>query len=105
MTSPLQLGPACGIDRWTAGEWMSCIFDPVTALLGSGLYGLLTSGAILMAFWLAGNRSLAAPSVAMILISGLAIPILPGGYQGVAWTVAFVGVAGGVFSVIRSYML
>lgn len=105
MTQTDPVGPVCPISDWTAGSWMDCIFDPVTVLLGTGLYGILTSGVILAAFWLAGNRSVAAPSVAMILISGVAIPILPGGYQGIAWTVAFIGASGGAYSVIRGYML
>lgn len=96
---------ACEISQWTSGEWMSCIFDPVTGLIGNGLFGILTAGTILASFWVAGNRSLAAPSVAMIIMSGLAVPILPASYQGIAWTVAFIGVAAGVFDLLRRWML
>lgn len=84
---------------------MGCTFGPVTGLIGEGMFGLMLSGVLLLAFYIAGNRGLAGPSVLLILISGMAIPILPGSYAGIAWTMAFVGVAAGIVSIGSRRML
>jgi hypothetical protein len=98
---PLQ---ACGIDGWIAGNWMSCIFDPIVGQISSGLFALLVVGTVLGAFYLA-DGGIAAPSTALILIAGFAIPLLPGAYQSVAYTIALLGLAGAVLAIAKSWVL
>ncbi|RYJ07762.1 hypothetical protein ELS19_19800 [Halogeometricum borinquense] len=95
---------ACGIDGWFAGNWMSCIFQPIVGQISTGLFALLVVGTVLGAFYLASG-SIAAPSTALILISGFAVPLLPGAYRGVAYTVMLLGLAGAILSISKKWVL
>lgn len=96
----------CSPDGWINGNWMSCMFDPITGLIGEGLFALLLVGCVVGAFWLANpERSPAAPAIALMLLSGLAMPLLPGQYSGIAFTVMFLGLAAGIMSVAGRWVL
>lgn len=94
-----------GIDAWGSGDWEAAIFGGITDLIGEGTFAVLIGAAVIVSFWLAGDRDLAAPSIATILLGGLMFPLLPGNFVGIAWAVVFIGVTGAFFSVMRRYAL
>lgn len=93
------------IDQFGSGDWEEAIFGGVTSLIGEGTFGVLVGATLIVAFYLAGDRGLAAPSVATTLLGAMMFPILPGGFQGIAWAVVFIGLSGGFFAVLREYAL
>lgn len=94
-----------GIDAWGSGDWEAAIFGGITDLIGEGAFAVLVGATLIVSMWLAGDRSLAAPSTALILLGGLMFPLLPANFVGIAWAVCFLGVTGGFFAVMRRYVL
>lgn len=99
----MQLAPV--LDKFGSGDVMGAIFDALVALIGEGTIGLFIGATLISAFWLGGNRSLAAPSVATILLGATMFPILPGNLHGIAWATALVGFAASVFAALQEYAL
>lgn len=94
-----------GIDTWASGDWEAALFDGITGLIGEGAFGLLIGSVLIISFWLAGDRGLAAPAIVTTLLGAMMFPILPANFQGIAWTVVFIGITGAVFSVMKRYVL
>lgn len=95
----------CALNRWITGDWFACMFDPVTATTGETGFGLLVGATLIMALYLAGDGSMATPSVAIILFAGVMVPVLPGAYVGVAQGVAIIGVFAALLAVGQKYVL
>lgn len=95
----------CGLDKWIAGEWHRCLFEPVTALTGDALFGLMVGSGLWIAFYFAAGGSIAAPTAALILVASLLFPILPGSFIGIAYGVLLIGVAAAVLNVMQRYVL
>lgn len=95
----------CGIEEWIAGSWHSCIFSPVTSLIGEGLFGLMVGAGIYLAYYLAGGGSAVTPTVVIILLATMLFPLLPAAYVGIAWSILVVGAAATVLQVLQKYML
>lgn len=94
-----------GIDTWGSGDWETAVFGPIVDLIGEGAFAVLIGSVLIVSFWLAGDRDLAAPSIVTILLGALMFPLLPGNFQGIAWAVVFIGVTGAFFAVMRRYVL
>lgn len=94
-----------GLDTWGSGDWEAAIFDGITGLIGEGAFGVLIGSVLIVSFWLAGDRGLAAPAIVTTLLGAMMFPILPANFQGIAWTVVFVGISGGFFAVMKRHVL
>jgi hypothetical protein len=99
MTWPLVFG--CGNDL------LECMLaDFAASAGGETTFGALLGGVLLVVFWIAQPRqSLVAPAVLLILLGGIAVPVLPGGLQNLAWAIIVVGIAGGFFAVAKRYVM
>jgi len=95
----------CGIDKWLSGTWHSCIFDPVTGLVGEGVFGLVIGSAIWAAMYFGGGGNPTTPTVVVILFATLLFPILPEAYLGIAWTILLVGGVGVAIQGLQKYVL
>jgi hypothetical protein len=98
---PLQVD----LGQFGSGDWQGGIFDAIVALVGEGVFAVLIGGAVIVAFYFAGDQELATPFVATTILGALMFPILPGNFQGIAWAVVFIGLTGGFFAVMRRYVL
>jgi len=88
------------------GMLQECVFPQmVGAFGGPGLFGLVLGGTIISGLWLAGDGDLATPATITVLVGGVLFPILPASYQGIARTVAFLGLAAVALAVIEKYYL
>jgi Na+-transporting NADH:ubiquinone oxidoreductase subunit NqrB len=94
-----------GIDAWGSGEWEDAIFGDIVALIGEGAFAVLIGATLIVSFWLGGDRDLAAPSIATVLLGALMFPLLPANFVGIAWAVVFIGITGAFFAVMRRYVL
>lgn len=89
-----------------ASDAYSCAVDGVLgALGGAGFAAVLTAAVIFLGFWAAGNRGLAAPSVALILLGAVLVPMMPGQFAGYAVSVIVLGMVAAFLSVARRYFL
>lgn len=102
ITTALQAAP---IEDWANGDWHSAIFDPVPGLIGEGLYAVFVVGVLVLAFYVAGDSSIAGPTVLSMLLASLAIPLLPGMYASWLNAVVIIGMTVAVYSVYRRYTL
>jgi hypothetical protein len=93
------------LDKFGSGDWQGALFDGIVALIGEGVFGVLIGATLIVSMWFAGNRGLAAPSVATALLGGMMFPLLPGHFQGIAWAVVFIGITGAFFAVSKRYVL
>jgi hypothetical protein len=85
--------------------WLQCALNDLTAQVGGeAAFGLLIGGIVIMSLYLV-DRSMATASVILILAGGFLIPTLPAGYAGMAGTLVVLGVAAGLFSVGKRYVL
>ena len=90
---------------WVEGKWMTGLFDPLIGQLGQGLFGLLLGGAVFLGFYFAGDGDFASPTVVLMLFAGLLFPLLPGGLQGIAWVVVFIGLTSGIMAVLQKHVI
>jgi len=95
----------CDITRWISGEWHSCLFDPVTSLIGEGTFGLIVAAGLWTALYLAGNGSPTTPTVVMILLATIAFPVIPAAYSGIAWSILLIGAAAAIMQAMQKYVL
>jgi hypothetical protein len=100
---PLQSGLDCYV---SSGDRLACAFsDFAVATGGEAVFGLLLGGALLMAFYIASDGSVAVPAVMLTLTGGFLIPILPGQLVGIAQPIIILGIFAGLFSVLARYTL
>jgi hypothetical protein len=102
MMLPLQI---CTTEEWLLGEWHSCIFDPMTGIVGEPLFALLVGSAMWTSLYFAGSGGMATPTAVTILVGAILFPILPGGMVGVAYGAVTIGVAAAFFQVLQKYVL
>jgi hypothetical protein len=96
---------ACEASRWLAGEWHSCVFEPVPDLVGLPVFGLVVASMLYMSLYVAGSGNLTTPTVVCILLAGALFPVIPSQFSGIAWSVLLVGAAGATFQVFQKYIL
>jgi hypothetical protein len=89
-----------------SGDLIQCTFgDLGGAYGGDAVFGVVVSSFIVLAFYIAGNGDLATPTVLLILLGGVAAPLLPAQYIQAAQTIVVVGIATGLVSIGRRYVL
>lgn len=96
----LQAAP---IQDWLDGDWNSAIFDPVPNLIGEGLWAVLIVGVLVVAYYVAGDSSIAAPTVLSMLIAAMAIPLLPGTYLGYFNALVIIGFTVALYTTYRRF--
>jgi hypothetical protein len=99
----MTLLQAAPISDWLNGNWNDAIFDPVPDLIGEGLWGVLIVGVLVVAFYVAGDSSIAAPTVLSMLIAAIAIPLLPGTYLGYFNALVIIGFTVAVYTTYRRF--
>lgn len=83
-----------------------CVLPQVIAAVGSEqMFGFILGGALIAGLWLAGDGDLATPATITVLVGGVLFPLLPGGYLGIARTVAFLGLVAVILAVLEKYYL
>lgn len=94
---------------YTSNPWNllgECALPQLVAAVGSEqMFGLLIGGSLIAGLWLAGEGDLATPATVTVLVGGVLFPLLPGGYLGIARTVAFVGLVAALLAVLEKYYL
>lgn len=86
-------------------SWLQCALGDLTAQAGGeAAFALLAGGTTILVLYLL-DRSMATASVVLILAGGFLIPTLPAGYGSMAGTLVMLGVAAGVFSIAKRYVL
>jgi hypothetical protein len=93
------------IDKFGSGDWEGALFDGIVSLIGEGTFGVLIGATMVVSFWIAGDRDLAAPAVLTTLLGAMLFPILPGNFRGIAAGVVFIGLSGAFFAIVRRYAL
>jgi hypothetical protein len=94
----------CDIDEWIGGAWHPCIFDPMTSLVGEGLFGLIVGAAVWAGLYFGGGGSPTTPTVVTILLATLLFPVLPEAYVGIAWSILVVGATGVALQIVQKYL-
>jgi len=67
--------------------------------------GLLLAGVLLVSLYVAGDGTVAVPSVVTILLGSSLIPLLPAQYVTLAYTVVVVGITVAVFAAYQRFVL
>jgi len=96
---------SCSVDTWIGGDWHRCLFEPITALVGEATFGVLIGVGIYASLYLAGGGRTTTPTVVTILLATLMFPVLPSGFNGIAWSVLLVGAAASMLQVLQKYVL
>jgi len=86
------------------GEWHRCMFDSGVIGAPETVFGLIVGGGLLASFYIAG-KGIATPTVLLILLAGIMIPVLPGAYVGIANAIAVMGVMSAVFLLLQKYVM
>ncbi len=94
----------CEISAWATGDWHRCMFSPEVLGAPETVFGLIVAGGLLASFYIAG-RGIATPTVLLILLSSIMIPVLPGAYVGIANAIAVMGVTSAVFLLLQKYVM
>jgi hypothetical protein len=92
------------IDDLINGNWYDVIFGQVPGLIGEPIFGLLIGGSVLLGFYVAGDGDLATPTVVLMLLASVMVPVLPGSAQSIAWAIAVVGSVAMMLAVARAYI-
>lgn len=97
-----SIGNSC----YFSGDVVSCQLDQlVTAFGGPGLFGLVLGATIFTTMFIASEGDLATPTVALILTGTVTVAMLPARYAELAGAVVLIGLAAGVFAVLRRYSI
>lgn len=89
-----------------SSDKLGCVINGATAATrGAGIFAVLFVGAVLTTNYLAGNQSLATPSVLVILLSGLIFTYLPGQFAQLGLSMVIIGVAGAFWVIGRKFLL
>jgi len=97
--------PTCSLEEWALGDWHNCVFDPVPALIGEPLFGLLVGSGLWLSMYFAAGGKTSTPTAVILLVSTLVFPILPGGMVGIAKGILIIGVAAAIMQVLQKYVL
>jgi hypothetical protein len=96
---------SCSLDSWIQGDWHRCLFESTTALIGESTFGVLIGIGIYAGLYVAGGGRTTTPTVVVILLATLMFPLLPGQFNGIAWSVLLVGAAASMLQVMQKYVL
>jgi len=96
---------ACKPSAWINGDWTTCLFGPVSNLVGEGVWGILVGAGLWAALYFAGNGNATTPTVVTILLASVLFPLLPGQFAGIAWSVLVVGAVAAAIQVAQKYVL
>lgn len=97
-----SIGDSC----YFSGNGLTCLLDQITSAFGGPeLFGLVAGALIFVVFYVASEGDLATPTVALILSGTVFIPMLPGSYSQIAYGVVAIGLAAGVWQVLKQYVL
>lgn len=99
---PLQAAP---ISDWVNGDWNSAIFDAVPGLVGDGVFAVLIVGVLVLGYYVAGDSSIAGPTVLTMLLASFAVPLLPGNYIGYMNAIVAIGFTVAVYTTYRRFVL
>jgi uncharacterized membrane protein YedE/YeeE len=102
MIEPLQI---CEPSGWITGDWHSCVFNPLVAATGEGLFGVIVGGSAWLALYFAGNGRMETPTAVIILAAPLLFAVLPGGMGELAYGVITVGIAAAFLQGLQKYVL
>lgn len=72
---------------------------------GQALFGLLLSAVIFIVLYVATNGDLATPTVALVLIGTVTVPMVPSNYSRIAYGIVLMGLGGALLSVFKSYVM
>jgi hypothetical protein len=101
------IGAGGPLEPYTGGgDLLDAVLNSLTAATGGeALLGILFGGMIVVSFYVAGGRDLAAPTVLTILLGSVLIPMLPGQYQQIGLSLIIVGIAAGIMAIANRYVL
>lgn len=93
----------------TIGESGPFDGDAITWLLdllvrsfgGPALFGVLMSAVIFVVFYVASDGDVATPTVALILIGTVTVPMVPQNYGRIGAAIVLMGLAGAVYLVLK----
>lgn len=101
-TIVLQTATSCYEE---GNDIMGCIADDAVAPFGTALFGLLVAGGMILGIWFAGDGDLATPAVLAILLGGIFLPFLSGGYVRIAQMFMFIGLVAALLAVAQKYVM
>jgi hypothetical protein len=85
------------------GNWMEFLFGWVGDTgTGEGAFAVFIVGMVVLPVY-ARTGSVALPAIALTLLSGSFIPLLPGALAGVAWGVLWIAGAVSIFGVVEVF--
>jgi hypothetical protein len=88
-----------------SGDKLACAFgDFAAATGGETTFGLLLGGVLLASLYKASG-SVIVPAVALTLLAGFLVPIMPGALAGVSGGIVVIGIAAAIFAGLRRYAL
>lgn len=91
---------------WEQGnDLMGCAAQSLVEPFGIALFGLLVAGGMILGIWFAGDGDLATPAVLAILLGGIFLPVLSGGYVRIAQMFMFLGLVAALLAVARKYVM
>jgi hypothetical protein len=102
MVGPLQAAP---IGDWVNGDWNSAIFDAVPGIIGDGVFAVLIVGVLVLGYYVAGDSSIAGPTVLAMLLASFAVPILPGTYLSYFTAIVALGFTVAIYTTYRRFVL
>lgn len=86
-------------------DLLQCSLDDLASSVGGqAMFGFLVGGMLITGFYVASNGGLATASTLTAVIGALMIPALPPTYQGIAFIIIFLGIAGAVMSGLDKYV-
>jgi len=90
---------------YLGSDALTCLIDQwVVAFGGPQLFGLLMASTIFITLYIASDGSISVPAVAILLIGGPLIPLLPAQYSSMATTIVFVGLAAAILAALQRYV-
>lgn len=99
----MQLSNSCYLSQ---GNKVDCVLNDLTAAVGGeAAFGVLVAAAIFVSLYIAGNGDLTTPTVALIFIGSVFVPLLPPQFRRIAFALVVVGVAGAGLTLVRKYVL
>jgi hypothetical protein len=86
------------LDCWFGPDVHSCVFGQQgwAGAVGEGTLAMFIVAIVVIPIY-TKTGDFVLPAVLLALISGMAIPLLPGTIASIAWTVLFIAVAGSLF--------
>lgn len=96
---------SCSVDQWILGDWFNCLFEPTAGLIGIPTMGFLIGSGLWAALYLAGGGRTTTPTIVLILLATALFPLIPDGFNGLAWSVLLVGATAAILQSMQKYVL